>query len=109
MGSVVVGPPRDRTLQIDVTGLPDGGAVQLVRGTVDYAGAADPSPGTVVQRTLGAGDLARSAEVGLRAPGDSFHRLQVVDRTGAVVAYGQPVWLLSEEPPEGVPRRRRMG
>jgi hypothetical protein len=109
MGSVVVAPHRRRTLRIDVTGLPDGGAVQLVRGPVDRPGTADPTPGTTVVRTLGATDLARAGEVPLDVDGDCFHRLQVTDGSGAVVAYGQPIWLLADEPSRGVPERRRAG
>ncbi|MCW2636856.1 MAG: hypothetical protein JWQ99_3223 [Blastococcus sp.] len=109
MGSVVVGPARARTLRLDVTGLPDGGSVQVVRGAVDRAGTADPTPGTTVVQTLGAADLERSRDLPLDVSGDSFHRLQVTDRTGAVVAYGQPIWLLDAEPATGVPGRRRAG
>jgi hypothetical protein len=107
MGSVVVGQRRARALRIDVTGLPDGGAVELVRGPVDRPGTADPTPGTAVVRSLGARDLSRSGEVSLDVDGDCFHRLQVTDRSGGVVAYGQPIWLLAEEPSQGVPGRRR--
>jgi hypothetical protein len=107
MGSVVVGPARTRTLRLDVTGLPDGGSVQVVRGVVDRAGTADPTPGTTVVQSLGAADLARSRALPLDVSGDSFHRLQVTDRTGAVVAYGQPIWLLESAPPHGVPELRR--
>ena len=107
MGSVVVGPRRARTLRIDVTGLPDGGAVELVRGPVDRRGTADPTPGTTVVRTLGAADLSRFDELPLDVDGDCFHRLQVTDRDGGVVAYGQPIWQLAEEPSSGVPERRR--
>jgi predicted metal-dependent phosphoesterase TrpH len=109
MGSVVVGPTRARTLRIDVTGLPEGGAVQVVRGPVDRAGTADPTPGTAVVRTLGAADLERRRDVPLDVSGNSFHRLQVTDRNGAVVAYGQPIWLLDAAPPGGVPARRLAG
>ncbi len=109
MGSVVVGRSRARTLRIDVTGLPDGGAVQIVRGPVDRPGTADPTPGTTIVRSLGAADLGRAADVPLDVDGDCFHRLQVTDRSGAVVAYGQPIWLLGEEPSQGVPERRRVG
>jgi hypothetical protein len=109
MGSVVVGPRRARTLRIDVTGVPDGGAVELVRGPVDRPGTADPTPGTTVVRSLGASDLSRAGEVPLEVDGDCFHRLQVTDRAGGVVAYGQPIWLLAEEPSQGVPERRRAG
>jgi hypothetical protein len=98
MGSVVVGPRRARTLRIDVTGIPDGGAVELVRGGVDHAGTADATPGTSIVRSLGAKDLSRAQEVPLDVDGDSFHRLQVTDRSGAIVAYGQPIWLLSDKP-----------
>ena len=107
MGAVVVGAPRERSLRIDVTGLPDGGAVQLVRGVVDRAGVADPTPGTTVVATLGAGELDRAGAVPLDVSGDCFHRLQVIDGAGAVVAYGQPIWLLGQEPSGGVPERRR--
>jgi hypothetical protein len=109
MGAVVVGAPRRRSLRVDVTGLPDGGAVQVVRGVVDRAGTADPTPGTSVVRTLGVGDLAREGALPLDVDGDCFHRLQVTDRSGAVVAYGQPIWLLAQEPPGGVPDHRRAG
>jgi hypothetical protein len=107
MGSVVVGPAQDRTLRIDVTGLPDGGAVELVRGVVDRAGPADPRPGTTVVQRLGAADLSRADAVPLDVSSDCFHRLQVVDGAGAVVGYGQPIWVLGAEPPGGVPARRR--
>ncbi len=109
MGSVVVGRARTPRLQVSVTRLPDGGAVELVRGDVDHAGTADPRPATTVIRTLGATDLSRSRDVPLMHPDDSFHRLQVRDRAGSVVAYGQPIWLLSRNPSGGVPDRRRVG
>ena len=107
MGAVVVGAPRERTLRIDVTGLPDGGAVELVRGVVDRPGPADATPGTTVVQTFGAGELDRAAAVPLDVSGDCFHRVQVVDGAGAIVAYGQPIWLLADAPPGGVPERRR--
>jgi hypothetical protein len=107
MGSVVVGPSRARTLRIDVTGLPEGGAVELVRGPVDRPGTADPNPATTVVSTLGGRDLARAREVPLDVDGDCFHRLQVTDGAGRIVAYGQPIWLLAEEPSRGVPDHRR--
>jgi hypothetical protein len=109
MGSVVVAPPKARTLRLQVTGIPDGGAVHVIRGVVDRAGGADPAPGTTVVRSLAATDVARTPEVALDVSGDCFHRLQVTDRSGAVVAYGQPIWLLGAPPPTGVPAARRAG
>ncbi|MCW2699775.1 MAG: hypothetical protein JWQ45_1310 [Blastococcus sp.] len=107
MGSVVVAPATARTLRLDVTGLPDGGAVHVIRGAVDHAGTADPTPGTTVVKSLGATDLARAPSLPLDVSGDCFHRIQVTDRAGAVVAYGQPIWLLGAPPAGGVPSRRR--
>jgi len=107
MGSVVVAPAKARTLRLDVTGIPDGGAVHLVRGVVDHAGTADPTPGTTVVKSLAATDLARTPSLPLDVSGDCFHRVQVTDRDGAVVAYGQPIWLLGAPPAGGVPSRRR--
>jgi len=109
MGSVVVAPPTARSLRLHVTGIPDGGAVHVVRGVVDHAGTADPTPGTTVVKSLAATDLARTPSLPLDVSGDCFHRVQVTDRSGAVVAYGQPIWLLGTPPPLGVPTRRRAG
>jgi hypothetical protein len=107
MGAVSVrGQPR-RTLRIDVEGLPKGGAVQVVRGPVDYAGTADPNPGTSVVATLGASDLQRSREVPIDTRDDCFHRLQITDAAGAVVAFGQPIWALASPPEAGIPAARR--
>jgi len=107
MGAVAVGGGSSRTVRIDVTGLPPGGAVQVVRGAVDYAGLSTPRPDTKVLASKGAGDLQKSAEVPLDAGDDCFVRLQVVRADGAVVAFGQPTWLLRNAPPHGVPAGRR--
>jgi hypothetical protein len=107
MGAVSVSPATSRTLRMDVTGLPDGGAVQVIRGEVDYAGVRDPNPNTAVVKTLGARDLDASREVEIDTSDDCFVRLQVTDRAGGIVAFGQPTWVLKEEPPGGVPSARR--
>jgi hypothetical protein len=107
MGAVSVSPLPKRTLRIDVAGLPKGGAVQVLRGAVDYAGMADPNPDTSVVATLGATDLQRSREVPIDTSHDCFHRLQVTDAAGGVVAFGQPIWVLKTPPPTGIPPRRR--
>jgi hypothetical protein len=107
MGSVLIGTEASRTLRIDVTGLPDGAGVQVLRGAVDYAGVADPNPSTTVVRTLGGSDLARASTLTVDAGGECFHRLQVVDRRGQVIAFGQPTWTLSKPPPTGIPAARR--
>jgi hypothetical protein len=35
-------------------------------------------------------------------------RAQVVNSSGAVVAFGQPIWMIREEPHTGVPAGRRV-
>lgn len=80
--------------------------MQLLRGDVDYAGTGSPVPNTTVVRTFGASDLASSSTVAIDTTDECFHRLQVVDAAGAVVAFGQPTWALHELPPTGVPSSR---
>ena len=96
MGSVLVGSTATRTLSVDVRGLHPGAAVQVLRGDVDYAGAGSPTPNTQVVQTLGASDVEGgwSSEVG--TDGDCFYRVQVVDGSGTVLAFGQPTWALTE-------------
>ena len=108
MGSVVVGPATSRDCGIDVTGLPTGGGVQVIRGDVDYAGTATPTPNATVVATKSAADLSSSNRMALDTTDECFYRLQVVDGAGAVVGFGQPIWLLHGEPTTGVPDNRRV-
>jgi hypothetical protein len=101
MGAVVVGTPQDRTLRLDVSNLPTGAAVQIVRGDVDYGSASVPS--SAVLATRDAGHLGDPVSV---PAGDCFVRAQVVTGSGAVIGFGQPIWLLEEAPPTGVPNGR---
>jgi hypothetical protein len=106
MGAVSVDPRRSRGLHIDVTGLPDGGAVEVVRGVVDLAGTRDPNPNTAVLTTLGARDLDSHGEIPIDTGDECFVRLQVRDAAGGVVAFGQPIWVLKDTPPRGIPPTR---
>ena len=79
-------------------------------GSVDRAGQADPTPGHDRRpdpRRGRSGARGRGAARRLRRllpppPGAST-------AAGAVVGYGQPIWVLGAEPPGGVPQRRRAG
>jgi hypothetical protein len=102
MGQIAATSPSRRTLNVRVTAPPLGGAVELVRGVVDPRGAADPRPNTTV-RTLDADVTSVQVDTG----DDCFHRLQVVDSAGAVVAFGQPIWTFRGAPPTTVPAARR--
>ena len=106
MGAVVVGDPVDRTLRLEVTGIPTGGAVQLVRGNVDYAGTATPQPNTAVMVSRSAAQLESEPAIPLPAADDFFVRAQVVTSSGAVVGFGQPIWQIRQKPRTGVPARR---
>ena len=72
--------------------------------TVDRAGAGTPAPNSAVVASRGATALANDPEMTVPA-GDCFVRLQVVTSSGAVVAFGQPIWLLAAAP-AGVPPAR---
>ena len=104
MGSVLVGGATSRTLHLDVTGLPTGAGVQVLRGDVDYAGTGSPVPNTTVVSTRGASDLA--TPVTIDTGDDCFVRLQVVNSAGAVIGFGQPTWALHSQPATGVPAAR---
>ncbi|MGZ4537420.1 MAG: hypothetical protein ACXVXE_17905, partial [Nocardioidaceae bacterium] len=96
MGAVAVNALGAHTMHLRVTGVPSGGSVQILQGHLDYAGTSDPTPNTQVVKTIGGTDLGPSVDVPLTADDASFFRVQVVDRSGAVVALGQPTWLLDQ-------------
>ena len=98
MGAVSISAEASRLLSIDVTALPDGGAVQVVRGDVDRAGPLAPTPTSTVVATLGATDLAASNVQPVDTSDECFVRLQVLDSTGKVVGFGQPIWVLKSDP-----------
>jgi hypothetical protein len=108
MGAVSVDAATSRALRIDATDLPVGGAVEVVRGEVDFAGIDDPNPATTVVTTLGPSDLEARTAVPIDTSDDCFVRAQVVDGSGTVVAFGQPIWTLKTPPPGGIPAARRV-
>jgi hypothetical protein len=108
MGSVSVSTVLSRRLVASATAIPAQGSLQILQGTVDYAGAADLSANTKVIASypasqLGGGSVAH--QVNNRK--DSFVRTQVLDSTGAVVGLSNPVWLLRAVPPGGIPAPRQ--
>ena len=81
MGAVSISAEVSRPLSIDVTALPAGGAVQVVRGDVDRAGPLAPHP------AAGRGDAGRDRpgrveRAAVATSDDCFVRLQVLDATG---------------------------
>ena len=106
MGSASVSQQSSRSLAIKATGIPSGGAVQLVQGLVDYAGSTAPDPVTTM-RSFAASDFSGGVRtVALDTTTSSFARVQVVDSAGVLVACSNPVWLLRQTPPQGIPPAR---
>ena len=107
MGSVSVSHATSRSLVASATKLPAGGSLQVLQGTVDYAGTADLTANT---RVIGAYRAADVAGGRVRQPIDtrkaSFVRTQVLNAAGAVVGLSNPVWLLRRPPPGGIPAPR---
>ncbi|MFI7220663.1 hypothetical protein [Micromonospora maritima] len=95
------------TVRLRATDLPAGSTLEVVTGEVDRAGAADPTPairtGQVAWRELRQGWHDLPVRVGAGV----YVRTQVRDRDGAIVGVSNPVWLLREPPPGGVPPARR--
>ncbi len=109
MGKVDVSTLRSRSYRVDVTGLPAGTVAQVLRGVVDNAGTADPTPNTSVVATLTGSQLADGrAQVPVDTTEPSFFRAQVVNSsTGQILAFGQPIWSLPDAPTSGIPAARR--
>jgi hypothetical protein len=107
MGSVSVSSVNQRQLNLLATGVPAGGTLRVMRGTVDYAGAADPTPSTQVVATYSADQLAGgSVNLMVDTSVSRFVRTEVRDAGGTTVAVSNPVWLLREQPPNGIPAAR---
>jgi hypothetical protein len=107
MGSVSISTVSSRQLQVIATDLPSNGTLQVMQGTVDYAGKASPTPNTSLIATYSTADLA-SGSVSLPVDNavSSFVRTQVLDSAGTVVALSNPAWLLRQAPPGGIPTPR---
>ena len=107
MGSASVSTLTSRQLTVIASGLPPGSTVQVLQGTVDYAGTAAPAPNTSVIATYSAAALSGGAvTLPVACTVSSFVRTQVVSSSGVVVALSNPVWLLRQIPPTGIPSSR---
>ncbi|MBO0885512.1 MAG: hypothetical protein J2P17_35300, partial [Mycobacterium sp.] len=108
MGAVSVSSKASRSLAIWATSLPEGSAVQVIAGPVDYAGS--PDPGTWIAQTLTPSSFSGNiAVIVLDTSTSQFFRAQVLDPTGQVIGVSNPVWLLRTTPPGDIPPQRRIG
>ena len=107
MGSVTVSTASKRTLHVVATSLPTGSTLQLVRGTVDYAGTANPVPNTSVAASYPAAKMGSGwVDVAVDTSVPCFLRSQVVGSDGVVIAVSNPIWMLRSGPPAGIPAPR---
>ncbi|HVQ19356.1 MAG TPA: CehA/McbA family metallohydrolase [Actinomycetes bacterium] len=108
MGSVSVSSVNQRQLKVTASRVPSNGSVRVIRGEVDYAGAASPTPNNSVIATHAAADFATgSINEQIDTSTSCFVRTEVLNGSGATVAVSNPVWLLREAPPRPIPRARR--
>jgi hypothetical protein len=108
MGSVSVSTVASRKLVASATAIPAQGRLQILQGTVDYAGAADLSANTKVIGSYSASQLTGGSVTQRIDTGkDSFVRTQVLDSTGTPIGLSNPVWLLRAAPPGGIPAPRQ--
>lgn len=107
MGSVSVASSTRRTVTVMATDLPVGGNLEVIQGHVDYAGPARPQPGNRTVAHYTPQELRRGS---LSLPVDtnesSFVRTVVHDATDRIVGLSNPIWLLRDPPPTGIPSRR---
>src|SRR6266536_1554230 len=107
MGSVSVSSVTSRKLVARATGVPTGGSLQILQGTVDDAGTAGLQANTKVIGTYTAAELAGgSVTRWIDTTNGRFVRTRVLNSSGAVVGLSNPVWLLRSAPPGGIPRPR---
>lgn len=108
MGSASVSTATSRKLLATATGMPPGGTLQILQGTVDCPGTAALAANTRVIASYTAGQLASGGVTRrIDTTKDRFVRTQVLDSSGAVVGLSNPVWLLRSAPPGGIPAPRR--
>jgi len=107
MGAVSVSSVTSRQLTATATGLPSGAVLQVLQGVVDYAGQNALTDdvqliGSYTPAQLAGGQITQSVSTAQ----DSFLRTQLVSSTGAIIATSNPVWLLRQSPPNGIPAAR---
>jgi hypothetical protein len=110
MGSVSLSSLAQRQLTVTATGLPAGGSLVVLQGAVDYAGTASLADNTQVIASYSATDLAAAGgqeTLAVDTSSESFAVLHVTDAGGNTVATSNPVWMLQNAPPNGIPAPRQ--
>jgi hypothetical protein len=111
MGSVSLSSLTSRQLAVTATGIPSGGQVEVLQGAVDYAGTGGLASNAQVVASYSDADMqAAGGQVTLAVDtsSESYARTVVADATGTVVAASNPVWMLQNTPPNGIPAPRQV-
>jgi hypothetical protein len=105
MGKVSVGSQPSRSLAVFAASLPAGSHVEIVAGPVDFTGN---DPGSVVLDSIAASAFGADGTVSrtIDTRASVFVRTQVRNSAGAIIGVGNPVWLLRDQPPGGIPAAR---
>ena len=109
MGSVSVSKVPTRQLAITAAGIPRGGSVTVLQGTVDYAGQnALASNARQIRSYPATAFAAGGGQVTLPVDNtqQTYVRTEVLDSAGTIVGVSNPVWLLHKAPPNGIPAPR---
>jgi len=103
MGGVLITDAATVPVDLTATDLPEGTSLEVLTGAVDLAGTADLRPATRSRR-IDRAALSRAPVRMSVAPGSgSYVRTQVRTADGTVIAVSNPLWLLRDAPPRGVP------
>jgi hypothetical protein len=109
MGSVSLSQLSSRRLTVYGTGLPPGGSLRVVQGTVDFAGTNDPSPNTQVIASYNSGELyGGQATMNVNTSSETFVRTEILSSSGTILAASNPAWMLQRTPSGGIPRPRQV-
>ena len=104
MGSVSVSSLPVRNLELFATGIPPGGSLQVLQGAVDYAGQAALVPNVTPIASFSS--IPGAVSIPIDTATSSFLRTALLNSTGSVVAVSNPIWLLQQAPPGGIPPAR---
>lgn len=108
MGAVSVSAVASRQLAATATAMPSGSTLQVLQGNVDYAGKSGLSANTQVIAAYTASQIVGGQVTqAVDTAASSFLRTQVVSSSGAILATSNPVWLLQNPPPHGIPPARQ--
>lgn len=101
-----------RQIKISVSSMPSGGKLEVVKGKIAYLNPGQiTQPNASVISTFSAAQMSTGSKVYNvnTAGGSSFFYLRVLDSSGAIVAFTNPVMHLTSEPPDrGLVSERRI-